>query len=80
MEALAGENFNQAVLRVQGTLEGKPGYVTEDLVFNGISVRVSNKSDLSDLAIIYNLRYEIRRLKAGYNDWAQSWHAGSTRS
>ncbi len=68
MEALAGENFNQAVLRVQGTLEGKPGYVTEDLVFNGISVRVSNKSDLSDLAIIYNLRHEIRRLKAGYND------------
>jgi len=40
------------------------GEVTFD--FNGISVmRVSPRSDPNDIALIYNLRHTIRRMKLG---------------
>ncbi len=56
-----GMNFYQAVKTLQGILE-EQGSRDRQMNFNGIYLYVSADSNPDDLATIYDLKNEIRRL------------------
>lgn len=59
--AQSGESFYSAVSRIQSEMLHREDYI--DLIFNDISVRVSKNSNPHDIATIYDLKCELRRLK-----------------
>ena len=60
-----GHNFVSACRELQGML-GKGEY--RIMQFNDHLITVSQDSNIDDLATIYNLKHQIARLKAGYQD------------
>jgi hypothetical protein len=66
VQAEKGMSFYDSVKEVKEQILRDNQYL--DLEFNNIRVRVSKNSNIDDLAIIYDLKRIIERMKLGYRD------------
>ncbi len=62
-----GSSFYEAVKKLKQILF-KENISYRQMLFNGIYITVSVNSNADDIAVIYDLKNRIRRLKAGHND------------